>query len=70
MSLKQITIYIEEFDHNFYHRLLGDIKSIDSCHVHSFRSILDIIPGTIQESAVFLFWNDPKVLEKQKFIFE
>ncbi|TGM52637.1 sensor domain-containing protein [Leptospira vanthielii] len=70
MSLKQITIYIEEFDHDFYNRILRDITNIESCNVHSFRSILDIKPGSIKESAVFLFWNDPKVLEKQKFIFE
>ncbi|PJZ83496.1 sensor domain-containing protein [Leptospira harrisiae] len=70
MSLKQITIYIEEFDHDFYNRILRDITSIETCNVHSFHSILDIKPGTIQESAVFLFWNDSTVLEKQKFIFE
>ncbi|MBM9548155.1 EAL domain-containing protein [Leptospira sp. 201903074] len=70
MSLKHITIYIEEFDHDFYNRILRDITNIETCNVHSFHSILDIKPGTIQESAVFFFWNDPKVLEKQKFIFE
>lgn len=70
MSLKHITIYIEEFDHDFYNRLLRDITNIETCNVHSFHSILDIKPGTIQESAVFFFWNDPKVLDKQKFIFE
>lgn len=70
MSLKQITIYIEEFDHDFYNRILRDITNIETCNVHSFHSILDIKPGTIQESAVFLFWNDATVLEKQKFIFE
>lgn len=70
MSLKQITIYIEEFDHDFYNRILRDITNIETCNVHSFHSILDIKPGTIQESAVFLFWNDSTVLEKQKFIFE
>ncbi|TGL86642.1 bifunctional diguanylate cyclase/phosphodiesterase [Leptospira congkakensis] len=70
MSLKQITIYIEEANHQFYNQLLRDITNIESCNVHSFHSILDIKPGTIKESAVFLFWNDPKVLEKQKFIFE
>lgn len=70
MSLKQITIYVEEFDHDFYNRILRDITNIESCNVHSFHSILDIKPGSIKESAVFLFWNDPKVLEKQKFIFE
>lgn len=70
MSLKQITIYIEESDHTFYNRILRDITNIETCNVHSFHSILEIKPGTIQESAVFLFWNDSKVLEKQKFIFE
>ena len=70
MSLKQITVYIEEFDHDFYNRLLRDITNIETCNVHSFHSILDIKPGCIQESAVFLFWNDSTVLEKQKFIFE
>lgn len=70
MSLKQITVYIEEFDHDFYNRLLRDITNIETCNVHSFHSILDIKPGSIQESAVFLFWNDSTVLEKQKFIFE
>ncbi|MCG6140066.1 EAL domain-containing protein [Leptospira mtsangambouensis] len=70
MSLKQITIYIEEFDHDFYNRILRDITNIETCNLHSFHSILDIKPGTIQESAVFLFWNDATVLEKQKFIFE
>lgn len=70
MSLKQITVYIEEFDHDFYNRLLRDITNIETCNVHSFHSILDIKPSSIQESAVFLFWNDSTVLEKQKFIFE
>ncbi|TGL44208.1 sensor domain-containing protein [Leptospira perdikensis] len=70
MSLKQITIYIEESDHTFYNRILRDITAIETCNVHSFQSVLDIKVGTIQESAVFLFWNDSKVLEKQKFIFE
>ncbi|PKA24511.1 EAL and GGDEF domain-containing protein [Leptospira meyeri] len=70
MSLKQITIYIEESGNDFYNRILRDITNIETCNVHSFHSILDIKPGTIQESAVFLFWNDSTVLEKQKFIFE
>lgn len=70
MSLKQITIYIEESDHNFYNRLLRDITNIETCHVHSFPSILKIKPGSIQESAVFLFWNDSNAMDKQKFIFE
>lgn len=70
MSLKQITIYIEESEINFYNRLLRDITNIETCHVHSFPSILKIKPGTIQESAVFLFWNDSNAMEKQKFIFE
>ncbi|EOQ89702.1 diguanylate cyclase (GGDEF) domain protein [Leptospira yanagawae serovar Saopaulo str. Sao Paulo = ATCC 700523] len=38
--------------------------------MHSFPSILKIKPGSIQESAVFLFWNDSKAMEKQKFVFE
>ena len=70
MSLKQITIYIEESEQNFFNRLLRDITNIDTCHVHSFPSILKIKPGTIQDSAVFLFWNDSNAMEKQKFIFE
>ncbi|XDD46460.1 EAL domain-containing protein [Leptospira sp. WS39.C2] len=70
MSLKQITIYIEESDSNFYNRLLRDITNIETCNVHSFPSILKIKPGSIQDSAVFLFWNDSNAMEKQKFIFE
>lgn len=70
MSLKQITIYIEEAENDFYNRILRDITNIETCHVHSFPSILKIKPGSIQESAVFLFWNDSKAMDKQKFIFE
>jgi len=68
MSSKNLTVYIEKKDSDFYLTLLSDIKINFTTIVFDEFTELDSISPDMGN--VLLFWKDERLLEKQNFLNE
>ncbi|TGN10933.1 sensor domain-containing protein [Leptospira ilyithenensis] len=70
MSSKNLTVYIEKKDSDFYLTLLSDIEKNFEVETKVFSEFTELDSLSPDSRNVLFFWQDQKFSEKQKFLFE
>ncbi|MCZ8154887.1 MAG: EAL domain-containing protein [Leptospira sp.] len=70
MSFKELSVFLELNDSDFYKQVQHDISSLIPCKLIPITTVQDYPGASPDGISILLIWLDEDTIEKQKFVFE